>query len=58
MKIILLLLDALPNLEMPLSAKYMIEHYLKIGMQNSKTYVGIVNGSNVVFSELTEVQNG
>ncbi len=45
-------LDEVLQLEMPYSAKYMVEHYLAIGRKNEKTYVGVADGSQVVFTEL------
>lgn len=47
-------LDEVLTLEMPYSAKYMMEHYLSIGRQNDKIYVGVADGSQVVFTELPE----
>ncbi len=42
------------NLEMPYTAKYVIEHYLEIGAFNNKIYSGIANGEQVIFTELQE----
>ena len=39
---------------MPYSAKYMMEHYLSIGRENDKVYVGVADGAGVVFTELAE----
>lgn len=47
-------LDALSELEMPFSAKYMIEHFLSTGRYNDKLYVGVADGEKVVFTELPE----
>ncbi len=33
--------EELPDLEMPLSARIMMDHYLSVGMHNDKVYVGI-----------------
>ena len=41
-------------LKMPYSAKYMMEHYLSIGRENDKVYVGVADGAGVVFTELSE----
>ena len=47
-------ISELQTLEMPYTAKYVIEHYLEIGMFNDKVYGGIANGEQVVFIELQE----
>ncbi len=39
-------------LEMPYTAKYVIEHYLNIGMNNSRLYCGVADGKQVTFIEL------
>lgn len=44
----------LRDLEMPYTAKYVIEHYLDVGAFNDKVYGGIANGEKVVFVELPE----
>lgn len=44
----------LPNLEMPYTAKYVLEHYLNIGSLNNKMYGGVANGEQVIFTELPE----
>ena len=44
----------LQSLEMPYTAKYVIEHYLTAGMLNDKLYCGIANGEQVIFVELPE----
>ncbi len=41
-------------LEMPYTAKYVIEHYLSIGMNNSQLYCGVADGKQVTFIELQE----
>ena len=47
-------LSEISELQMPYSAKYMIEHYLATGRQNDKVYVGTADGAGVVFTELAE----
>ena len=47
-------LDELLELEMPFTAQYVIEHYLKMGIHNHELYGGIATGSTVVFTELPE----
>lgn len=47
-------LDELSELEMPFSAKYMIGHFLSTGRYNDKLYVGVADGTKVVFTELPE----
>jgi 8-oxo-dGTP diphosphatase len=44
----------LQALEMPYTAKYVIEHYLATGTFNNKMYGGIANGEQVIFTELPE----
>ncbi len=44
----------LRTLEMPYTAKYVIDHYLNIGAFNKKVYGGIANGEQVIFIELPE----
>lgn len=44
----------LRTLEMPYTAKYVIDHYLNIGAFNNKVYGGIANGEQVIFTELPE----
>lgn len=39
-------------LEMPYTAKYVIKHYLSIGMNNSQLYCGVADGKQVTFIEL------
>lgn len=41
-------------LEMPYTAKYVIEHYLNIGMNESQLYCGVADGKQVTFIELPE----
>ncbi len=40
------------SLEMPFTAKYVIEHYLNEGIKNHKLYSGIADGYKVTFIEL------
>ena len=47
-------LNELSELEMPLSAKLMIEHYLATGRHNHKVYVGVTDDMKGVFTELPE----
>jgi len=42
------------ELEMPYSAKYMMEHYIATGRYDDKVYVGVADGAGVVFSQLPE----
>ena len=42
------------DLEMPVSAKQMLEHFIKTGMSNDKIYVGVAEKENAVFTELAE----
>lgn len=42
------------QLEMPFTAKYMIEHYLQTGKDTELIYGGVADGSKVVFTELSE----
>lgn len=44
----------LRTLEMPYTAKYVMDHYLNIGAFNNKVYGGIANGEQVIFIELPE----
>lgn len=47
-------LSEISELPMPYSAKYMMNHYLTTGRQNDKVYVGVADGTRVVFTELAE----
>lgn len=42
------------SLEMPYSAKYVIQHYINEGRYNEKLYCGVADGSQVVFTEMPE----
>lgn len=44
----------LPQVKMPFSAQFMMEHYLREGMHNDKVYGGIADGKQVVFTEIVE----
>ena len=43
------------NLEMPYTAKYVMEHYCTIGRFSDKLYTGVTNESGVEFIELPEI---
>ena len=47
-------LDAISELEMPHSAKYVMKHYCKEGRFSDKMYTGVTNAENVSFVELPE----
>ena len=47
-------LDEIENLEMPLTAKYMMEHYCKEGRFTDKVYVGVTYPDRIEFNELVE----
>lgn len=47
-------LSELKSLEMPFTAKYVIEHYLDIGHKTDIIYGGIADGEKVVFTEMPE----
>ena len=44
----------LPALEMPFTAKYVIEHYLAAGHKTEEIYGGIADGETVVFTKMPE----
>ena len=46
--------DEISDLKMPISAEKMIKHWLKTGRYTDKIYGGIVSGTDVVFTEITE----
>jgi len=46
------LIDEIYNLEMPYTAKYVIEHYCAKGRFTSKMYVGISDGEKVEFIQM------
>lgn len=47
-------LSELSALEMPYTAKFVIEHYLKIGRNTDDLYVGVADGKQVNFTKLPE----
>lgn len=47
-------LSELTSLEMPFTAKYVIEHYLDAGRKTDIIYGGIAGGEKVVFIEMPE----
>lgn len=47
-------IDEVDALEMPFTAKYVVEHYLSRARYDDKLYVGITNSDGVSFSELHE----
>lgn len=46
----------LSALEMPYTAKFVIEHYLKIGYKTNEMYVGVADGKRVDFTKLPEYE--
>lgn len=42
------------TLEMPFTAKYVIEHYLKVGHNTNEVYGGIADGEKVIFIQMPE----
>ena len=49
-------LSELSALEMPYTAKFVIEHYLKIGQKTNDMYVGVADGKGVNFTILPEYE--
>lgn len=49
-------LSELSALEMPYTAKFVIEHYLKIGRRTNDMYVGVADGERVNFTKLPEYE--
>lgn len=47
-------LAQLSDLEMPCTAKCMLEHYLAVGRFDRKLYCGAADGSRLVFTELAD----
>lgn len=47
-------LSELTSLEMPFTAKYVVEHYLDVGSKTDVVYGGIADGEKVVFAEMPE----
>lgn len=44
----------LSTLEMPYTAKYVIEHYLDVGRKTDDIYGGVADGETVVFTKMPE----
>lgn len=44
----------LQDLEMPYSAKFVMEHYLKTGQKNNDIYVGVADGQSVIFTSMPD----
>lgn len=42
------------NLEMPYTAKYVMEHFCTIGRFTAETYVGVADGDRVEFVKMPE----
>lgn len=42
------------QLEMPYTAKYVVEHFIKTGRNNKKLYVGVASENGIIFTELEE----
>ena len=47
-------LDEIPSLDMPFTAKYVVEHYFKIGHFTKKLYVGVTTNECVEFLDLPQ----
>ncbi|MBR2046119.1 MAG: NUDIX domain-containing protein [Agathobacter sp.] len=47
-------LEEISGLEMPLTAKYMMEHFCKVGRFTDKVYVGVTYPDRIEFNELVE----
>lgn len=47
-------IDEIINLEMPYTAKYVIEHYLTTGRFSHDTFVGVADGQKVQFVTMSE----
>lgn len=47
-------LDEISSLEMPLSAKYVMEHYCEVGRMTDAVYVGVTGSEKMEFCELKE----
>ena len=48
--------DSFENLNMPVSAKHMILHYLKVGRFDDKLYAGITEENGTAFVEMREFE--
>lgn len=42
------------SLDMPYSAKFVVEHYINNGRYNDRLYCGVADGNKVVFTEMPE----
>lgn len=47
-------LKQLDELEMPYTARYVMNHYCSIGQYSDKIYTGVANENEVIFLELPE----
>ena len=47
-------IEQIDELEMPFTARFVIEHYMKIGRNDHAVYGGIANNQTVTFVELTD----
>ena len=47
-------IDEISELEMPLTAKYMMDHYCKVGRFTDRVYVGVTYPDRIEFNELVE----
>ena len=47
-------LNKLNELEMPYTARYVIDHYCSVGQYSDKIYTGVANENEVFFLELPE----
>lgn len=47
-------IEEIYELDMPFTAKFVVEHYLKIGRYDNVMYGGIADGKTVVFTELLD----
>lgn len=47
-------ISEIDSLEMPYTAKYVLQHYCAVGINNSQVYCGVADGKQVVFAELPE----
>ncbi len=47
-------IEELDALEMPLTAKFVIQHYSKSGHLTNSIYVGVATNDNVLFSDLLD----
>ncbi len=46
--------DDIINLNMPFTAKYVLEHYFETGINNDIIYGAVANGKRLIFTELPE----